>query len=95
MGPVAFGSLGCAINPWLATPVSGLGERGTGQSEPRQRTESPRAEGLKAVARVGVGEGGRPHVWKALPGRQLWDPRGTRGDCEQGVHTQPEGEGLA
>lgn len=37
MGPAAFGSLLCAINPWLTFPVSGLEDRGMSQPEPRRR----------------------------------------------------------
>ena len=37
---MAFGSLLCAINPWLPSPVSGLEDREMGQLEPVQQTET-------------------------------------------------------
>lgn len=68
--PVAFGSLLCAINPWLTSPVSGLEDRGMGQLEPVQQTETHVEEDPNRGRRK-EGEDGM------LSGRLSWE--GSRG----------------
>lgn len=68
--PVAFGSLLCAINPWLTSPVFGLEDRGMGQLEPVQQTETHVEEDPNRGRRK-EGEDGM------LSGRLSWE--GSRG----------------
>lgn len=46
---MAFGSLLCAINPRLTSPLSGLEVRGMDQPEPTQKTESHVAKGIQTT----------------------------------------------